>query len=152
MNPAVPTDPSELAHACATAILSRDNAMRGLGIELIDIAPGFSKVRMRVRDDMTNGHKIGHGGFTFTLADSAFAFACNSYNKIALAANCSIDFLRPACLGDLLTATAQEQSLTGRNGIYDVRIENQDGELVALFRGKSTQIKGTTLDGPQAQA
>lgn len=152
MSQPIPSDPAELARACARAILSRDNAMRALELELLGIAPGFSRVRMRVREDMTNGHGIGHGGFTFTLADSAFALACNSYNKVALAANCSIDFLRPVSLGDLLTATAQEQSLNGRSGIYDVRIENQTGELVALFRGKSTQIKVSTLDGPKSES
>lgn len=142
----------EIAKAAARAMWERDNASRKLGMELLEVAPGFARMRMRVREDMTNGYLIGHGGYTFTLADSTFAYACNSYDTVALAASCSIDFLRPARLGDLLTATATEQALKGRNGIYDVRVENQDGELVALFRGKSAQIKGSVIDGPQAPA
>lgn len=129
-----------------------DNASRKLGMELLEVAPGFARIRMRVREDMTIAQKIGHGGHTFTLADSTFAYTYNSRNRVALAAGCAIDFLRPARLDDMLTATATEQSLNGRNGIYDVRVENQDGELVALFRGKSTQIKGTVIEGPSMDA
>jgi acyl-CoA thioesterase len=91
---------------------------------------------------MINGVKITHGGMIFTLADASFAFACNSRNQRAVAANCSIEFLRPSQLGDVLTATATEQAVSGRNGVYDVRVEDQAGQTVALFRGKSSQIKG----------
>jgi acyl-CoA thioesterase len=123
-----------------------DNCLRALGIGLIDVRPGFAILRMSVREDMTNGIGIGHGGMIFTLADAAFAFACNSHNQRAVAAAGSIDFLRPAHLGDVLTATATEQGLTSRHGIYDVRVENQHGETVALFRGKSSGIGGTHVD------
>jgi acyl-CoA thioesterase len=92
-----------------------------------------------------NGHQICHGGFIFTLADSTFAFACNSYNKSAVAAGCSIEFLKPAHEGDVLTCEAQEQVLSGRHGIYDMRVTNQRGEVVAVFRGKSAQIQGTVF-------
>ena len=152
MAAAVPTDANELARACAEAILARDKAMRGLGIEILEVGPGFARTRMRIRDDMTNGHGIGHGGLTFTLGDSTLAFACNSRNQVALAAHCAIDFLRPVHRDDVLVATATEQSIRGRHGIYDVRIDNQNGETVALFRGKSTQIKATVLEGPDGSA
>ena len=100
---------------------------------------------MEVKSHMANGHDIGHGGLTFALADSTFAFACNSYNINAVAAACSIEFLAPSRVGDVLTATAQEQVLMGRNGIYDVRLTNQRNEIIALFRGKSTQIRGSVI-------
>ena len=100
---------------------------------------------MEVKPHMANGHDLGHGGLTFALADSTFPFACNSYNINAVAAACSIEFLVPTRVGDVLTATAQEQALNGRNGVYVVRVTNQRDEVVALFRGKSTQIRGSVI-------
>jgi acyl-CoA thioesterase len=114
-------------------------------MRLIAAAPGRAVIEMEVLALHLNGHQICHGGFIFTLADSTFAFACNSYNKVAVAAGCSIEFLIPARLGDVLTCTGQEQTLTGRHGIYDMRVENQRGDVVAMFRGKSAQIKGEVI-------
>ena len=102
-------------------------------------------MRMEVREPMLNGHKICHGGLIFTLADSTFAFACNSHNKVTVAAGASIEFLRPGQLGDVLTGEGVEQVLAGRHGIYDMKVSNQRGEVVALFRGKSTSIQGTVV-------
>jgi acyl-CoA thioesterase len=116
-----------------------------MGMELLSVAPGTAKIRMTVKALHLNGHQICHGGFIFTLADSTFAFACNSYNKNAVAAGCSIEFLKPAHEGDVLTCEAQEQVLSGRHGIYDMRVTNQRGEVVAVFRGKSAQIQGTVF-------
>ncbi|MCM3356300.1 hydroxyphenylacetyl-CoA thioesterase PaaI, partial [Bacillus halotolerans] len=99
----------------------------------------------RVRPEFLNGHQTCHGGIIFTLADSTFAFACNSYNLSAVAAGCSIEFLRPVHGGDVLTAEAIEQARAGRHGIYDIRVTNQTGDTVAMFRGKSAQIKGTVI-------
>ena len=100
---------------------------------------------MTVRADMLNGHQTCHGGFIFALADSAFAFACNSYNEATVAIGCSIDYIAPARLGDTLNADCTEQSRSGRTGNYDVRIENQQGQLIALFHGKSYKVRGTVL-------
>ena len=111
-------------------------------MRITKVAPGFAELTMTVRHDMVNGHAICHGGFVFTLADSAFAFACNSYNANTVAAGCAIEFLAPSREGDVLTATARERTLVGRNGIYDIEVTNQGGETIALFRGKSTRIKG----------
>lgn len=137
--------PDELAQACADAMYSRDLASQGLGITLLDIGPGRARLSMAVRPDMLQGHGTCHGGFLFALADSAFAFACNSHDKATVAQGCSIDYLAPALAGDLLTAAATELSRKGRTGLYDVRIQNQRGELIALFRGKSYQVRGTVL-------
>ena len=114
-------------------------------MELVGCTPGRATMRMTVREEMLNGHRICHGGFIFTLADSTFAFACNSHNKVAVAAGCSIEFLKPGQLGDVLTCEGVEQVLQGRHGIYDMRVTNQRGEVVALFRGKSAQIAGTVF-------
>ena len=104
-----------------------------------------AQCRRQVVDAATQGHGTCHGGFLFALADSAFAFACNSYDEATVALGCSIDYVAPALCGDLLTATASEQSRKGRTGLYDVRIENQRGELIALFHGKSYKVRGTVL-------
>ncbi len=133
----------------AESMYSRDRASQWLGLKLIEVRGGFARMCMEVKPHMANGHDIGHGGLTFALADSTFAFACNSYNINAVAAACSIEFLAPARVGDVLTATAQEQTLVGRNGIYDVRVTNQRDEVVALFRGKSAQIRGSVI--PEAE-
>ena len=119
-----------------------------MGIELLACEPGRALMRMTVRALHLNGHQICHGGFIFTLADSTFAFACNSRNHNTVAAGCSIEFLRPAHEGDVLTAEGVEQTLSGRHGIYDIRVSNQKGQAVALFRGKSTQISGTVIPEP----
>ncbi|WP_244197949.1 hydroxyphenylacetyl-CoA thioesterase PaaI [Caballeronia ptereochthonis] len=122
-----------------------DACTRALGIELIEVRPGYARLQMDVRPDFLNGHAICHGGLMFTLADSAFAFACNSYNISTVAAGCSIEFLRSVKGGDRLTAEAIEQTLSGRTGIYDIRVTNREGEPVAMFRGKSAQIRGTVI-------
>ncbi|CDY77848.1 Phenylacetic acid degradation protein PaaD, thioesterase [Caballeronia glathei] len=122
-----------------------DACTRALGIELIEVRPGYARLQMNVRPDFLNGHGICHGGLIFTLADSTFAFACNSYNINTVAAGCSIEFLRAVKGGDLLTAEGIEQTLNGRTGIYDIRVTNREGETVAMFRGKSAQIKGTVI-------
>lgn len=145
-------DAQRLAEAAAQVLSTRDRASDALGMRLIGVRPGYARMQMTVREDMVNLHGTTHGGLVFTLADSAFAYACNSHNKVAVASSCSIDFLRPALLGETLTATALEQALIGRNGVYDVRVENGKGELVALFRGKSAQIRGTVTDGAAAHS
>ena len=129
-----PTDPQELAQAVGTVMYAGDAASQGL--------------TMRVRPDMLNGHKTCHGGFIFALADSAFAFSCNSRNVSTVASGCTIDYLAPGFEGDLLTAVAQERSLAGRTGVYDVTVTNQDGRNVALFRGRSYRIKGQIVGTP----
>ncbi|WP_207886811.1 hydroxyphenylacetyl-CoA thioesterase PaaI [Pseudomonas sp. 30_B] len=138
-------DATRLALTCAEAMYERDQATRRMGIQLLDAGPGSSKLSMRVREDMIQGHGTCHGGYLFALADSAFAFACNSYNDATVAIGCSIDFVAPAREGDELTASACEQSRSGRTGNYDVRIENSQGQLIALFHGKSYKVRGTVL-------
>ena len=124
----------------------RDRASHALGIKLLEIGPGAASMQMKVRADMANVHDTCHGGLIFTLADSTFAYACNSHNRNAVAVTCIIEYLRPAYVDDVLTARGREQGLEGRNGVYDIRVENQKGELVALFRGKSTQVRGEVTD------
>ena len=116
-----------------------------LGMALLSCEPGRARMQMEVRAEQLNGHKTCHGGMIFTLADSTFAYACNSRNHNTVANGCSIEFLRPAFAGDVLVAEGVEQTLAGRHGVYDVRVSNQKGQAVALFRGKSTQISGTVL-------
>ena len=137
--------PDELARATADAMYASDACSRALGFELQEVRPGYARLRMTVRADFLNGHQICHGGLIFTLADSTFAFACNSYNINTVASGCSIEFLRPVQGGDVLTAEAVEQTLSGRTGIYDIRVTNRAGETVAMFRGKSAQIKGNVI-------
>ncbi|SAL59294.1 phenylacetic acid degradation protein PaaD [Caballeronia humi] len=137
--------PQQLAEATAKTMYEADACTRGLGIELLEVRPGYARLCMNVRPDFLNGHDICHGGLIFTLADSTFAFACNSYNINTVAAGCSIEFLRAVKGGDRLTAEGIEQTLNGRTGIYDIRVTNREGETVAMFRGKSAQIKGTLL-------
>lgn len=140
-----PAEAQALAERVAQGMFARDNASQRLGMRIVRVAPGFAELAMTVRADMVNGHAITHGGLVFTLADSAFAFACNSYNANTVAAGCAIEFLAPSREGDVLTATAREHTLVGRNGIYDVDVRNQHGEVIALFRGKSTRIKGAVV-------
>ena len=134
-----------LAKATAADMYARDHATQALGIKIVSVTAGHASMQMIVRQDMLNGHQTCHGGFIFTLADSAFAFACNSYNIQAVAAGCTIEFLAPALEGDLLVASAAEQTRSGKTGIYDVTVINQDGKKIALFRGKSHQIKGDVI-------
>src|ERR1700755_3533282 len=123
-----------------------DRASQALGMQIVDVAPGRATMTMTIRDDMVNGHAIGHGGFTFTLADSAFAFACNSYNRATVAAGAEIRFRRPTHLGDRLVATATERERTGRDGVYDVLVTVGD-EVVAVFTGRSKEIGGFLFTG-----
>jgi acyl-CoA thioesterase len=131
-----------LAERVAASMYERDRASQALAIRILRVAPGVAELAMTVREDMANGHAICHGGFVFTLADSAFAYACNSHNFNTVANGCTIEFLAPSHVGDVLTATARELAQVGRNGVYDVHVRNQAGADVALFRGKSTRIKG----------
>ena len=141
----------QLAQAVGESMFAADSASRDfMQMELLACEPGRARMRMTVREAMLNGHQICHGGLIFTLADSTFAFACNSHNKVAVAAGCSIEFLKPGQLGDVLTCEGVEQTLQGRYGIYDMKVFNQRGEVVAMFRGKSAQIAGSVL--PEAQA
>jgi len=135
----------ELAAAVAAAMWADDAASAGLGMRLVSVTAGRAVLEMPVRADMVNGHGIAHGGFVFTLADSAFAFACNSRNQRTVAQACDIVFVAPAKLGAILTATATERASYGRNGIYDVTVVNGD-ELIAEFRGRSRQINGTFIE------
>jgi acyl-CoA thioesterase len=135
-----------LAQACAEAMLSRDAASRSLGITLDGTRPGWARARLRITEAMVNGHAIAHGGVTFTLADSAFAFACNSRNEPNVALQASISYVSAVRLGDVLIAEAQERSSKGRTGVYDITVTREDGELVALFRGVCYRIKGTVLE------
>ncbi|MCA0203053.1 MAG: hydroxyphenylacetyl-CoA thioesterase PaaI [Proteobacteria bacterium] len=137
--------PDELARACAAAMWADDNATRHLGMELSDVRAGHATMTMCVRAEMTNGHKICHGGYIFTLADSAFAFACNTYNQRVVAQMGQITFLAPGQEGDVLTARAAEVWRQGRSGIYDITVTRQDGTRIAEFRGHSRSIKGTHL-------
>jgi acyl-CoA thioesterase len=139
-----------LAERCADAMYARDVASQALGMRVVGIAPGFAALTMTVRADMLNGHATCHGGFIFALADSAFAFACNSHNLTTVAAGCAIEYLAPAREGDRLTATGRERALAGRSGVYDVDVTNQHGATIAVFRGKSARIKGHVIDGPLA--
>jgi acyl-CoA thioesterase len=138
-----------LAQAVAAAMFARDTASQGLGMTINAVGPGYASMSMPIRADMLNGHQSCHGGFIFTLADSAFAFACNSYNQTTVGAACTIDYLAPARLHDILTAEAVEQALTGKSGIYDVKVRNQDGRTVALFRGKSLRVGGDVVAQPE---
>jgi acyl-CoA thioesterase len=137
--------PQQLAEATAQSMYEADACTRALGIEILEVRPGYARLQMNVRPDFLNGHDICHGGLIFTLADSTFAFACNSYNISTVAAGCAIEFLRAVRGGDRLTAEGIEQTLNGRTGIYDIRVTNREGETVAMFRGKSAQIKGTVI-------
>jgi len=140
-----PEEATALARRVADAMFARDTASKALGMRIVRVAPGVAEVAMTVRADMLNGHGICHGGFIFTLADSAFAYACNSFNLSTVASGCGIDFVAPAREGDVLCAVAHERSASGRTGVYDVEVRNQRGEAIALFRGKSYRIRGHVL-------
>lgn len=145
MKPVSQMTPQELAEASASAMWNDDSASQRLDMTLDHIAPGHATLSMTMTKDMSNGHGNCHGGYMFTLCDSAFAFACNSYNQMVVAQHCSVTYLAPGRIGDRLTATAREVSRKGRSGIYDVRLTNQDGVHIAEFRGHSRTVKGTHL-------
>ena len=138
----IPTDPQALAEAVATAMWSRDRAAQALGMRIEAVGPGTATLSMLVRGDMVNGHHICHGGLIFSLADTAFAYACNAYNEVTVASGFDVSLVAPGRLGDVLTATCTEQHKAGRTGVYDIEVVNQRGERVALFRGRSYTVKG----------
>jgi acyl-CoA thioesterase len=144
--PPVAGDAQALAERVAASMFASDRASQALGMRIESVGPGRAELSMTVRDDMVNGHAICHGGYIFLLADSTFAFACNSYNRNTVAQGCSIDYLAPAHAGDVLRATAVERSRTGRTGVYDIDVRNQSGKAIALFRGKSYRIDGQVVE------
>jgi acyl-CoA thioesterase len=143
--------PDQLAHACAQAMWQDDNASRGLGMEILEVTAGRARLAMTITPAMVNGHGIAHGGFIFTLADSAFAFACNSHNERTVAAHGNISFIRPGKLGDRLVATAREIARTGRSGIYDVSV-TADGVPIAELRGHSRVIGGALVPPAETES
>ena len=142
MSDSMAHDAHAIAEAVKLGMFMDDAASRGLGMHIEAIGPGYSRIAMAVRPDMLNGFKICHGGFVTTLADSAFAFACNSYNEVTVAAGIVVDFLAPAHEGDLLVAECHEVARTGRPGVYDIKVTNQKGTPVAVMRGRSHTMKG----------
>jgi len=146
---ATPAEAQRLCERVVAAMYTHDRASRALGMQLGKVGPGHAELSMTVRAEMLNGHDICHGGFIFTLADSAFAYACNSYNLVTVASGCAIDFVAPAREGDVLTASAKERCVSGRTGVYDIEVANQRGEAIAYFRGKSYRIKGHVVESPQ---
>ncbi len=135
----------DLAQRCADASWAGDQASRGLGMQIESVGAGRSKLTMDVAQNMVNGHGICHGGYIFLLADSTFAYACNTYDERTVAMHCTITFVAAAALGDTLIAEAHEQARFGRNGIYDVTVRKDDGTLIAEFRGNSRTIGGSIL-------
>lgn len=143
--------PQDRAEKCAETMIANDPASRGIGITLQSVEPGGAVMTMLVRPDMVNGHGVAHGGFIFSLADSAFAFACNSYNQVTLAQQNQITYISPGREGETLTATAVETSRSGRSGVYDVTVRGSDDRVVALMRGLSRTIKGQTFPEPDPE-
>jgi len=135
-------DPQAIAEAVRLGMFMDDAASRGLGMEIEEVGPGYARISMTVRPDMLNGFKMCHGGFITTLADSAFAFACNSHNEVTVASGIVVDFLAPAYEGDRLVAECHEVARTGRTGVYDIEVMNQDDKAVVVMRGRSHTIKG----------
>jgi acyl-CoA thioesterase len=142
------SDPQSVAEASARAMYEQDRASQALGMRVLEVRPGYARLAMKVREDMVNGHQLCHGGLIFTLADSAFAFACNTYDLVTVASSGAIEFLLSGRLGDELTATAEERTRSKRTGVYDVSVRNQRGECVALFRGRSHQVGGSITATP----
>lgn len=138
-------DAQVIAEACSEVLWRNDPASKKLGMAIEKIAPGYAELSMTIANDMVNGHGICHGGFMFTLADSTFAFACNTYDQNCVAQHCTISYLAPAFTGDKLYATGREVSKHGRNGIYDITIVNQKDEKIVEFRGFSRTIAGTLI-------
>lgn len=141
--------PAERARQCADAMWQNDAASKYLGIEVLSVGPGTASLRMLIENRHLNGHGVCHGGFIFTLADSAFAYACNSYNQVTVAQQAAISFISPVHPGDSLTATAREVNRSGRSGIYDIEVVRTDGQVVAEFRGCSRTVRGTNYDEPK---
>jgi acyl-CoA thioesterase len=141
-------DPQRVAEAVREAMWRDDRASKAMGMEVLAIGPGSATLRMTVREDMLNVHDICHGGLVTTLADSAFAFACNAYNEATVAAGFDVNLVAAAHLGDVLTAEARELSKAGRTGVYDIDVRNQRGERVAAFRGRSYTLKGKHVVDP----
>ena len=144
-HPAPTRTPQETARLSADAMWATDHASQGLGMELVAVGPGTATISMTLTERMCNGFGMAHGGFIFALADSAFAFACNSHNFNTVGAGCTIDYLAPGRPGDVLVAEAVEQALQGKTGVYDVAVTDQDGRTIALFRGKSHRVAGTLV-------
>ncbi len=136
----------QLAELAGRTMFERDPASQALGMTLEQIKPGYARMSMTVRPDMLNGHGSAHGGYIFMLADSAFAFACNSHNLNTVGAGCTIDYLAPGRAGDVLVAEAVEQALQGKTGVYDVTVSDQEGRKIALFRGKSHRVGGLVAE------
>ena len=151
MNVMATLSPDDLARACAEAMWKEDGASKGLGMEILQVRAGEATLAMTIQANMVNGHGIAHGGFIFTLADSAFAYACNSHNERVVAAQGNISFIRPGRLGDRLVAVAREVSRAGRSGIYDVRV-TVDGTAIAELRGHSRAVGGAWVPATQAAA
>jgi acyl-CoA thioesterase len=143
--------PQQTADHVREGMYARDRASRGLGMQVVDVGPGRARLTMTVREDMLNGHDLCHGGLVATLADSAFAYACNSYGELTVASGFAVDFVAPARLGDVLAASCREVARAGRTGVYDVEVHNQRGERIAVFRGRSYTAKGRPAV-PPAQA
>lgn len=143
-----PSSPQPLAERVRDAMWAGDHATKMLGMVITEVGPGRAVIQMPVRQDMLNGHAICHGGLITTLADSSFAFACNSYNELTVASGFTVDLLAPGRLGDVLTATATEVSKSGRTGVYDVAVHNQRGERIAVFRGRSYTMRGKPVIPP----
>jgi acyl-CoA thioesterase len=137
---------SELASACAQHMFSTDALSQSLGMQIQTVDEGKAVVSMQVKQDMVNGHQTCHGGIIFSLADSAFAFACNSQDQVAVASNCSIDFLRPALIGDKLTAISEVQYQGNKTGVYQTMVTNQNNQLIAIFKGKSARLGMNVLN------
>jgi acyl-CoA thioesterase len=135
----------KVAEACRDAMWANDRACKALGMQVTSVGPGTATLTMPVREDMLNGHDLCHGGLIATLADSAFAYACNAYNEITVASGFDIHLMSGARLGDMLTASATELSKGGRTGVYDIVVANQSGEQIAAFRGRSYTMKGKPL-------
>lgn len=146
-----PLTPKARAEKAAAAMWAHDRASQHLGMQIIEIDAGMATLTMTVQPHHCNGHGICHGGITFTLADSAFAFACNSRNQSTVAQHNSISYVAPGREGDELTALAREVALSGRSGIYDVTVTNQDAVVIAEFRGASRAIKGQLFDEPTTE-
>lgn len=139
--------PQQIAEAIGKMVIERDMAGRRLGAQLVSVAPGRCELRMTVQPDMVNSHGTCHGGIIFTLADSAFGYACNSFNRNAVAQQCDITYLKPVAVGAVLTATAELREASGRSSVYDMTVRDETGSTVALFRGLSREIGGEIIPG-----
>ena len=142
--------PQQVARRCADILWPEDNASQSMGMELVEIGPGTATLGMAIRPEMTNCHGTCHGAYIFAIADTAFAYACNSWNHRAVAAGADIDYLAPAHAGDTLTARGRAVQQGDRRGIYDIEVSNQDGDVIAVFRGRSARIKGQLFDTGEA--